>query len=404
MSLFRFTIVTSFLFTVFLFAGSFNHLPVVTVLRPYQSTEFHPTRNFTFQYNVYDEDGDYVTVLFQLSIDSGKTWYTPKNVSGDVGHRIRSNIVPPLYQNPAEDSLKKDIYSITWEIPKEPWWLINFQDLQWQIVADDHFEKPEIFEWVSVPVELRIITGAFHDEKKFHIMKYEVTNAEYIHFLNTAFKSNMLSVTNDWVGYYVRDEIVPIGNAFCFINQVVGIGNWSSIQWDGNSFFISDEYEDFPVIFVTIEGAQAFADFYGLQLPTSTQWYRAALGPPQLPFPWGGHVEYQQANFWDSQDPFDNGPTPFGFYDGRSYKGFKTWDSPSWYGCYDMVGNVSEWLRDSTAVGSSWYTKNLLDINSQSPTSLFNRYRADFQTGFRCVFEFFGRINLKANGENLDTQ
>lgn len=383
--------IITLLLPALLFVSDTNQPPEVFILRSYWPSEFSLPENFLFDYNVYDDDGDYLTVLFQLSSDGGKTWYTPRNVSGDMGHRIRSQIVPPLYERENEDSLRKDFYSIVWELPKEPWWLLDFDNLRWRITADDHFERPRFLEWVTVPVDHEEIHNADHDEKKFHIMKYEVTNAQYVKFLNTAYKSGLLSVTNDWVGYYVENETVPMGDALCFVNQDTQVGNLLTIRWDGEHFFISEKHRDFPVVFVTHKGAQAFADFNGWQLPDSAQWFRSALGSHRRPFPWGSYVEYQQANFWDSQDPFDNGPTPSGFYDGRISEGFKTWDSPGWYGCYDMVGNVGEWLRDSTVAGSSWYTTNPRHISSQSPSHIFDTYGADFQTGFRCVSEFFGR-------------
>ncbi|GEM_PF-616401 len=372
-------------------ADEINYRPVVTTPRTYSNNEFDPRSNFTFEYNVYDRDGDFLSVYFRLSFDGGQNWFIPRNISGDVGHRIRSQTVPLLWLEPAVDSLKPDLYSLTWEIPREQWWLIDFDNLQWKITADDHFDPPDRYEWVTVPVDHEEINNANHDERKFHIMKYEVTNSQYVDFLNLALEAGQLSITNDWVGYYVEDESVPLEDALCFFNQKVGDGNWESLRWDGERFSNAPGTSDFPVLFVTYKGAQAFADFFGWQLPTREQWYRAALGYLQQRFPWGDYVEYQQANFWDSQDPYDNGPTPVGFYDGRSRLDFQTWDSPSRYGCYDMVGNVREWLRDETVIGGSWYTTNPRDISTQTSSSVFDLYKADFQTGFRCVMEYFGR-------------
>jgi hypothetical protein len=372
-------------------AGDLNHEPEVVLARKYSNSEFFPRQPFTFEYNVYDEDGDYVTVLFQLSFDGGETWFIPRHVGGDVGPGLRSHSVPAAYLDPKVDPEKPEFYALTWNIAAERWWDIDLDNLQWRIIARDYFAPPERYDWVTVPVEHEELNPAIHDEEMFHIMKYEVTNAQYVAFLNAAWEAGQLSVTNDWVGYFVLDETVPREEALCFIDQTVGDGEWESIHWDGERFSIAPEAADHPVLFVTFRGAQAFAAFYGWQLPTREQWYRAALGFQQHNFPWGDFLEYQQANFWNSRDPYDNGPTPVGFYDGRYEDGFQTWDSPSRYGCYDMVGNVREWLRDTTIVGGSWYTINPQDISTQSSTDLFNLYQADYQTGFRCVVEFQGR-------------
>ena len=64
---------------------------------------------------------------------------------------------------------------------------------------------------------------------------------------------------------------------------------------------------------------------------------------------YGNDISPADANYFDSGDPFEPGPSPVGYYDGES-DGFATNDSFSKYGAYDMAGNVWEWVdrqRDS---------------------------------------------------------
>ena len=100
----------------------------------------------------------------------------------------------------------------------------------------------------------------------------------------------------------------------------------------------------------------------------------------------------QNANYHHSKDPFDvsNWTTPVGFYNGRIHGDFQTVDSPSPYGCYDMAGNVSEWLGELHK-GSHlrlFYGGSMMDygynLRSFTENSGLPQY-ASFQVGFRCV-------------------
>jgi formylglycine-generating enzyme required for sulfatase activity len=91
----------------------------------------------------------------------------------------------------------------------------------------------------------------------------------------------------------------------------------------------------------------SYALFYGLRLPTEREWEIAARGDSVLwRYPWGRDQDLARANIKDSGDPYDNGTTPVGFYDGQVHEGYQTLDGSSYFGLNDMAGNVKEWVRD----------------------------------------------------------
>jgi formylglycine-generating enzyme required for sulfatase activity len=100
------------------------------------------------------------------------------------------------------------------------------------------------------------------------------------------------------------------------------------------------------VTYVTWYGANAYANYYGYRLPTVFEWEKAARGQDGRAYPFIHEPTSERANYHHSHDPFDkaNGTTPVGFYNGEKQGDFQTFNSPSPYGCYDMAGNVAEWL------------------------------------------------------------
>jgi formylglycine-generating enzyme required for sulfatase activity len=104
--------------------------------------------------------------------------------------------------------------------------------------------------------------------------------------------------------------------------------NGSGILYSGGKFKVVTGQEDFPVVNVTGNGAEAFAEFYGWDLPTEAQWEYAANGGKLNPFGTAdGSISISNANF-------DNNM-------GHTRKVMSY--LPNDYGLSDMCGNAAEW-------------------------------------------------------------
>lgn len=125
----------------------------------------------------------------------------------------------------------------------------------------------------------------------FYIDKYEVTNAQYLAFVE-----------------HNRGELTR------FITEA------------------AYNQPPQPVVGVFWHQARRYCEWAGWQLPTEAQWEKAAGGTDGRFFPWGNAVpDATRANF-----NFSAGPLPVGRHPNGT--------SP--YGAHDMSGNVWEWTLD----------------------------------------------------------
>jgi formylglycine-generating enzyme len=238
-----------------------------------------------------------------------------------------------------------------------------------------------------------------------------VTNEQFNEFVNaTRYKTEAERFGWSFVFF---GHLTPKQQAESVRLRVLGSEWWCRVEgatWrhpEGRGSNIKKRWQH-PVVHVSWNDANAFAEWSGKRLPTEAEWEFAARGGlVQKPFPWGEELEpggKHMMNVWQGVFPTLNTEAD-GYYGPAPAKSFK----PNSYGLYNMTGNVWEWCSDWLDME---YYRNSPGLNPRGATSseqrvmrggsylchhsYCNRYRTDARygntpdsstsnCGFRCV-------------------
>jgi len=202
-------------------------------------------------------------------------------------------------------------------------------------------QKP-VIEWRKIPAGT-FIMGSPNSEpgrntietqhqvrlSEFKLSKYEVTVKQFKAFVDA---TGYVTDAENGVGGKVG-SIVWTGTALDYKTEA----NWRCNE-KGNPRR-PNEY-NCPVVHVSWNDAEAFAEWMGCRLPTEAEWEYACRAGTTTIFNLGNNLTTSQANY-DGNSSFKNSRSEF-----REKIMVVGCFTPNKWGLFDMHGNVCEWCSD----------------------------------------------------------
>jgi formylglycine-generating enzyme required for sulfatase activity len=176
------------------------------------------------------------------------------------------------------------------------------------------------------------------DVDDFLIMVTEVTNEQYAKFVE---------VTGAQPPYYWGAEALEAGRvAFLEADakkrqEALAIGErpvrgtwdpsaWWDENWKGSDWTVPTDKLDSPVVYISYNDAEDYAQWAGMRLMTEFEYTRAARGDGDADFPWGKDWDPAACNSLEYKE--NDEPTPAGHFPEGAPNGI-----------FDLCGNVWEW-------------------------------------------------------------
>ena len=221
-------------------------------------------------------------------------------------------------------------------------------------------ELPEGMVWVDGYWDE--VKNTWEEDLGFFLDKYEVTNKQYKNFVDHGGYRNR----DYWKHEFLKDgKVLSWEEAMAEFTDRTGRPGPST--WEAGDY--PDGQDNYPVSGVSWYEAVAYAEFAGKELPTADHW-DSGVG-----YQFFGSSDLIVRNYIPLSNFNSPGPVPVGVKQGISF-----------FGAYDMAGNVREWCWNETNIG-----RIVAGGGYDSPTYMFSQWdhlppfdRSPIN-GFRCA-------------------
>jgi formylglycine-generating enzyme required for sulfatase activity/nucleoside phosphorylase/predicted MPP superfamily phosphohydrolase len=223
-----------------------------------------------------------------------------------------------------------DLYSLLWfRMKTEPDIIQNDQGFRYVKINDKKIDSASIKDLdgvVSIPGDKYRI-GIKSEQIAYLLNKFDLSEGDEQIFKRN--ESRKVSIKT----FQIRIYIVTNEEYYEFVRKTGH--QWPEywqpqmLKWSDRPFL--EKYRFHPITHVNYKDASNFCSWRGVRLPTNEEWEVAARRDCDNIYPWGKEFNPGWCNF-----------SEFGLARTNRVDEFKSGCSP--FGCFDMAGNVQEWV------------------------------------------------------------
>lgn len=297
----------------------------------------HTEQKGNYIYIYYDLDSRDQREKFDVQafcqVDGGRDEFQLNTVSGDVGQDVGNGTSKRIVWDVLKDVESLEGDDITFVVRATPKGQSPVTYIRGEITPQPQKIEMVYVEGASFNMGSR--KGKGNEQPvhlvtldDFYISKYEITNAQYVDFLNEVGRRN-------------AKEYIEINSRASRIKERDG------------RFSVEAGFENYPVTTLSWIGANAYCEWIGGRLPTEAEWeYAARGGRKSMDYRYSGSNDHKDAG-WSERNA-RHGIQPVGQ------------KVPNELGLYDMSGNLWEWVND--VYDRNYYQKSP-ENNPKGPSS-----------------------------------